>query len=76
MHITLTNDFHNTCVRVRVSKLPAKLSKWQVARIGKALCGIPECTCGGIRGIQPVEIVPIGPEDTIMLYALENNRYD
>jgi hypothetical protein len=52
MLITLTNDFHNTEVRIRVDRLPAALSERQTKRVIGALCGIPDCRCGIIRGPQ------------------------
>jgi hypothetical protein len=55
MKVTLTNDFHGTSVTLC---LPASgiMSKWQMQRARKLLCGIAECTCGGEvgeRGRQP-----------------------
>jgi hypothetical protein len=53
--ITLSNDFHNTEVRIRVASLPATLSPSQGARVRRQLCGQRDCTCGDVRGrqIQP-----------------------
>lgn len=53
--ITLSNDFHNTAVTVRVpidEEYPIQLSKSQTRRIENALCGMIECECGGVRGPQ------------------------
>jgi hypothetical protein len=49
--VVLKNDFHNSSVTIRV---PADgvLSIGQTKRINRELCGIKECTCGGIRGEQ------------------------
>jgi len=52
MIITLTNDFHNTAIRVRVDRLPAALSERQTKRVISALCGMSDCSCGVIRGPQ------------------------
>ena len=49
MNLTLTNDFHNTEVTIRVTKLPHILTPSQRRRIWRKLCGIPGCTCGIIR---------------------------
>lgn len=55
--ITITNDFHNTEARVR----GLELSPATVRRVRRELCGISDCTCGGVlgqRGRQEVEIEP------------------
>lgn len=52
MLITLTNDFHNTEVRMRVDRLPAALSERQTRRVISTLCGVSDCSCGVIRGPQ------------------------
>lgn len=52
MNLTLTNDFHNTEVTIRVTKLPHILTPSQRRHIWRKLCGIPGCTCGIIRGKQ------------------------
>ena len=56
LNITLRNDFHNTEATVRVKSLPATLTRDQYARVMRKLCGMPTCTCGGIRGRQDVEV--------------------
>jgi hypothetical protein len=54
--ITLTNDFHNTSIRVRPhGNFPARISPSQTARIRRALCPVYACSCGdalGTRGPQ------------------------
>lgn len=46
---TLINNFHNT--EVTVNALPGDLlSKHQVRRIKRTLCGIKDCSCGTCRG--------------------------
>jgi hypothetical protein len=61
--IELTNDFHRTSVRIR-SRADGTISV-ATARIVRAwLCGMSDCTCGGMlgqRGRQPqaVEIEPL-----------------
>ena len=61
--ITLTNDFHGTEVRVRVPAATWELTARQIARVRRALCGIPGCTCNhdnaGCR-IKQVETRPDG----------------
>lgn len=50
MKTTFTNDFHNTSITLVAKKSYANnlytLSKGQVAKCRKALCGINGCTCG------------------------------
>lgn len=56
--ITLKNDFHNSSISIR-AELGQWLSKSQIARARKALCGITGCTCGGNlgeRGKQSVQV--------------------
>ncbi len=58
--ITLYNDFHNTEVNLLVRD--GKLSRNQVARARRELCGIEGCCCGdefGMRGPQDVLLEPI-----------------
>ena len=72
LKITLTNDFHGTEATVRV-KGDRKLSRSQIRRVRKVLCGIDSCTCGGNlseRGRQSVEIVITG-RDEICLYPAD-----
>ncbi len=52
--ITLTNSFHNTSVNVITAPtehegLGYLLTKRQVKRIDKKLCGIEDCGCGVVR---------------------------
>ena len=46
--ITLINDFHNTDVTLRPRG--GWLSKDQVRRARRMLCGVTGCTCGGNAG--------------------------
>lgn len=51
--ITLRNDFHNTEVNTRIRD--TRLTRRQLDRIRRSLCGIKGCTCGdslGSRGPQ------------------------
>ena len=52
MIITLTNQFHNTSVNIRVKSLPHALTDSQESRIKRELCGTTHCICGGINGQQ------------------------
>lgn len=76
--ITLQNDFHNTNTTLRCD-LGSSLSKSQIRRARKNLCGISECTCGGNlgeRGNQGVEIHHEGWNDDgedIRIYALADD---
>ena len=53
--ITLTNDFHNTSIRLR-AKFDDYLSTGQVKRAARTLCPVSDCYCGqtaaNIRGRQ------------------------
>ena len=50
--IIVKNNFHNTRVRLRatVSDAGIKLTASQLRRARNALCGIPDCGCGGHVG--------------------------
>lgn len=63
MMYTLTNDFHNTAVTVRVralshihDEIELPLTQRQITRAKRALCGFRGCTCAntpaGMRGAQ------------------------
>jgi hypothetical protein len=63
MKIELTNDFHNTEVILNAkvlnhgTHLETTLSKYQMRKARRELCGIEGCTCGfaaGTRGFQSV----------------------
>jgi len=57
--VTLTNDFHQTeyiasarrCASVLV------LSKYQVKKAHRVLCGIEGCTCGDSAGCRPAQVM-------------------
>lgn len=49
--ITLTNDFHKTSVRVH-AEIGDILTRTQMRRITKKLCGSKGCKCGVVRGVQ------------------------
>ena len=57
-NVRLTNDFHNTHTTVRATVLDhgmhteISLTKRQMSRAQRALCGIDGCTCGGPAGIR------------------------
>ena len=57
--ITLRNDFHNSEASVRVDDLPHRLSRAQISRLRRELCGSNDCTCGGNLGER-------GPQDVII----------
>ena len=54
--ITLSNEFHNTEINL-IAKIDARgnvwLSKGQVSRARRTLCGIGGCTCGDAAGCRP-----------------------
>lgn len=56
--ITLKNNFHNTEVQVRTTEGKV-LTKNQLRRIEKTLCGISECTCGIVRDDE-YRLEPVG----------------
>jgi hypothetical protein len=49
--ITLTNEFHNTSVRVRLPE-SGVLSAAVSERVRRTLCPVAGCTCGAVRGHQ------------------------
>lgn len=54
MNYTLTNDFHNTETTIRAG-LAGKVSRRQIRRAWRKLCGVTGCVCGdaaGARGRQ------------------------
>lgn len=73
MILVLTNNFHNTEVRVRIDSIPGLLTAAQVARATKKLCGMSDCTCGGIRGPQ---YGPDGQRLSIEYYTPESYRVE
>lgn len=50
MEITLKNNFHNTEATVVVKGGIIKAAAMKAAE--RKLCGMKECTCGGVRGPQ------------------------
>jgi len=50
--ITLKNDFHRTAVNVQLRGGQTILTKSQMRRVNRTLCGVTDCKCGGIRGPQ------------------------
>lgn len=52
--ITLRNDFHNKTVNVMIPSRDGEytLSRSQMRRVTKALCGRHDCKCGVVRGTQ------------------------
>lgn len=54
--LTVTNDFHNTFVRLRVRD--GRINRYQLRRAWRTLCGINDCMCCdalGARGPQEHE---------------------
>ena len=73
---TIRNDFHGSSVNVRcegVSHYPGEctiyLSKSQIKRVNRALCGMSDCQCGSIRGQQETNDGKRLIVDTSALYA-------
>lgn len=64
LQIELRNDFHGSRVRLRVPRLPYLLSRGQVRRAERELCGVVGCRCGekcGTRGPQDYKL-SFGPD--------------
>ena len=60
---TLYNDFHNTSARVRVEKDDYDtiyLTRSQINRANKKLCGMRDCICGGVYWNQSPEVYADG----------------
>lgn len=62
MRITLGNDFHRTSTRVTVDP-DGTIPRNRMERAVRRLCGIPTCTCGGMRGPNP-RIEPTGDSNS------------
>jgi hypothetical protein len=63
MKVTLTNNYHNTQVTLRLKGV--YLTAGQVKKSQNALCGIKGCTCSGVlgtRGYQTVNLGALGQE--------------
>lgn len=71
--VRFRNNFHNTCVVVRM-KDGQELSARQVDRIWKELCGIKDCWCGGVRGPQTHNLY-IGPDRAGWIRSMEEDKY-
>ena len=63
MIFTIRNDFHNTSVKVRCdalqhihNEIEISPSVSQIKRIHRELCGMSDCTCGGICGPQSATV--------------------
>ncbi len=52
--LTLRNDFHNTEATVKVNN--GRIKADAMKRAEKKLCGMKECSCGGMRGPQDMII--------------------
>ncbi len=73
--ITIRNDFHGSETRAVPNE--GYLSPRQVRRIRRDLCGIPECTCGGVlseRGPQDFEIEALS-DGGVGVFSLGRNCY-
>jgi hypothetical protein len=57
-NVKLTNDFHGTATTVRVAVLDfgmhqeITLTRPQMIRAERKLCGVAGCTCGMVAGIR------------------------
>jgi hypothetical protein len=73
--VELTNDFHNTAAFVLAEveicefedgdmRKRITLTSSQYTRVKKKLCGLSNCTCGGLRGAQSYLGVPLYVDHT------------
>ena len=62
MRITLTNDFHNSSVRLNadVRRETAYLTTSQVKRAKQQLCGVAGCRCSNDAGTRGRQALPNG----------------
>lgn len=77
MIVTVSSDFHPTRARFRVDAHRAlyatghgavvELTARQVRRAHKTLCGMSDCTCGGVYRTTPKLIVERGATDRYFL---------
>jgi len=49
MKITLVSKFHNQSSATIDAELLQPLTESQIRKVSKALCGMKDCTCGGIN---------------------------
>ena len=70
----LKNCFHNTTVRINLYG-KSVMSRGQVHRAWKALCGKPNCHCCGVAGICPTSQPQ--PDGTVVtLWLLVDGKAD
>lgn len=50
--VTFTNDFHRTESTCNLRDGQTVLTRNQMRRLNKNLCGMPDCNCGVVRGRQ------------------------
>jgi len=72
MKLTLRNDFHNRTVILRCADY--RLSKQQVSRARRELCGIAGCTCGSVAGTRGTQQFLEGTK--VVLVAREDGGAD
>lgn len=62
MRITIKNHFHGTQSQIN-GNVGDKLSKAQESKLFKALCGMTDCTCGGLMRGDPTDEHEIGRDE-------------
>ena len=68
MNITLESKFHQS-VRVTIrAYIQVNLTPAQVKKVSKALCGMSDCTCGGINDY------PASTDGKFVLLHQDNGR--
>jgi hypothetical protein len=59
--ITFKNDYHSTEINLHVKG--DTLTRSQMRRVNKELCGMSDCCCGDIRGHHDFEYEPTQAKD-------------
>ena len=68
--VRLENDFHNTSTLVRLSDTH-ELSESQIARARRNLCGMEDCSCGGVLGERGPQSVAVYENHAGRIWLLE-----
>ena len=74
--IILTNDFHDTEINI-LARIPAGsdqvlITRSQVQRARRVLCGVKGCTCGDVAGCRP-QIVDDSYSDVFQVRVTPEN---
>ena len=64
MRVTVFSTFHNSSVRLNIKENQVvtlwglktiKLTDYQARRADKALCGVADCSCGGVARVRAID---------------------